>query len=136
MKSLEELMIEEEYNDCRIWINKAREKKKTWNEILYACKENDEGLKNFIKVYQKIVVINYMEVYMSNISNFSNSNLGFLFRAKNNKLTSGDNEKINLADKNKNGKLEKEELEELEQSCLDNLDDKAELTKDDLTFKF
>ena len=49
MKSLEELMIEEEYNDCRIWINKAREKKRTWNEILYACKENDEGLKNFIK---------------------------------------------------------------------------------------
>lgn len=49
MKSLEELMIEEEYNDCRIWINKAREKKKTWDEILYACKENDEGLKDFIK---------------------------------------------------------------------------------------
>ena len=49
MKSVEELLIEEEYNDCRIWINKAREKKKTWEEISFGCSQNDDGLKLFIQ---------------------------------------------------------------------------------------
>ena len=48
MKSLEELLINEEYHACRLWINNARNNKKTWNDILYGCKGNDAGLNSFL----------------------------------------------------------------------------------------
>ena len=48
MKSIDELLINEEYNACRVWINNARSSKKTWEEIFYGCKNDDAGLEKFI----------------------------------------------------------------------------------------
>ena len=49
MKKIEELLIEEEYNACRIWINRAREKKKTLEEIFFGCKDDENALLTFIQ---------------------------------------------------------------------------------------
>lgn len=49
MKTIFELLVEEQYNACRIWIQKARDNKKTWDDIFYGCKGSEEGLAAFIK---------------------------------------------------------------------------------------
>ncbi len=48
MKSINELLYTAACEPYRSWVNNARGKKKTWEEILFACKENDEGLKKFL----------------------------------------------------------------------------------------
>lgn len=53
MKTIEEMLIDASYDDCKTWISKHREKKNTWDEIYYACKSNDEGLAKFIKDKQE-----------------------------------------------------------------------------------
>lgn len=37
------------YQEYRNWINKAREKGKTWDEINYACRNDDKGLSEFLE---------------------------------------------------------------------------------------
>lgn len=49
MRTIEELLLNEEYNACRVWINAARNNKKTWKEILFGCKTDEDGLKSFLK---------------------------------------------------------------------------------------
>ncbi len=49
MKTIYELLIEEQYNICRTWIKNARENEKTWEDIMFGCKGSEEGLITFIK---------------------------------------------------------------------------------------
>lgn len=48
MRSISELLTSAEFSSCILWINNARNKKKTWSDIHFACKSNEEGLKRFL----------------------------------------------------------------------------------------
>lgn len=48
MKTIQELILNNEYQTCRLWIQQARDNKKTWSEIKFACKENESGLEKFL----------------------------------------------------------------------------------------
>ena len=48
MKSISDLLKSDEYSSCIAWIHNARSKKKTWDEIDYACKNDEEGLEKFL----------------------------------------------------------------------------------------
>jgi hypothetical protein len=49
MSDLLESIYEAKYQDCRVWVFKARENQKTWNEIKFGCRGDEEGLKAFLK---------------------------------------------------------------------------------------
>lgn len=49
MKTVTEMFMDSRYDDCKTWIDKHVANQNTWEEILYACKSNDEGLAKFIK---------------------------------------------------------------------------------------
>lgn len=49
MKTIEELLINDEYNACRVWITTARSKEKTWDEIIFGCKGDEKGLNVFLR---------------------------------------------------------------------------------------
>lgn len=48
MKSIQELILNNEYQSCRLWIQNARDNQKTWDEIDFACKGNQAGLDSFL----------------------------------------------------------------------------------------
>ena len=47
-KSIIELLSSSKYDQCKTWIYKARENNKTWDEINYACKQDENGLRKFL----------------------------------------------------------------------------------------
>ncbi len=49
MESNTKIFLSEDFIQYSSWIDNARKKEKTWEEIKYACKENEEGLKEFLK---------------------------------------------------------------------------------------
>lgn len=48
MKSIQELILNNEYQSCRLWIQNARDNQKTWDEIDFACKGTQAGLDSFL----------------------------------------------------------------------------------------
>ena len=50
---MESSLFSVEYDDVRHWISKKRNRNIPWESLLYACRDNEEGLKQFLNVQKE-----------------------------------------------------------------------------------